>query len=705
MTDTPAQEVREALERRIADAALVRPYRPRCHDVGQVLTRRVTGVWPAVEATVELEILRRIGGGFAGQVYQVRLRSYDGDEPIEGLEEGQLYAVKILIPPSSFSVLFRDAIYGLAYQGKFSAQVNPDAIRAGALWQKLIRRGARSALGGEHHIVDVKATFYDEALCSFGEVSEWVPGRTWRYEIDDHVVRRRRLMKPGADLSGEVASREYVHKRHFMRALVRHFHAMGAPELARQYEWYTLKSQPNALLRTEGEHAGQLCAIDFRAGLALLPLLPMSPADCWLIPQGWLRGHLVQFDRGDIPKLRRYVEQHADDFEGWDGALDELQRRDDAYRASLPDVFHHHFRLLGGRLRASVREGFVTGWEHQGLIDAAGAGRLRGSTPGFLLFLLVGLIPLLGKAVRRIGWDAAYRRHVRSVLTSWDYFRRYFRVRQWSRLIDWHRDERITGARARRMIDRPIRTALLALRAGWLPAKVFRFLTDGAFFKDKLWHAVSYPVKLYLSPTVRLEWFVEQIEEGRDSGMLSDHEADAILARAGEPYIQKYLKSVAVHACTLPITQLVAAAIAVYAMVVYGDTWAEGMLLAGAIFAFFQGTPISPGSIVRGSYVAFMMIKDRNVRDYWIAMLISFWHYIGYLAFPIQMVAKYPDLARFLGGTWATKMVRLIPVFGEQGALLEHWAFDMFFNFPVTVGGWFRRLFRRDEPAGSTFDP
>ena len=191
MEDGPSQEVRESLERRIDAAELLRPYRPRCHDVGQVLTRRITGVWPEVEATVELEILKRIGGGFAGQVYQVRLRSYEGDEPIDGLEEGQLYAVKILIPPSSFSVMFRDAIYGLAYQGKFSAQVNPDAIRAGALWQKLIRRGARVALGGEHHIVDVKATFYDEALGSFGEVSEWVPGRTWRYEIGRASCRER----------------------------------------------------------------------------------------------------------------------------------------------------------------------------------------------------------------------------------------------------------------------------------------------------------------------------------------------------------------------------------------------------------------------------------------------------------------------------------------------------------------------------------
>ena len=97
-----------------------------------------------------------------------------------------------------------------------------------------------------------------------------------------------------------------------------------------------------------------------------------------------------------------------------------------------------------------------------------------------------------------------------------------------------------------------------------------------------------------------------------------------------------------------------------------------------------------------------MSIRERNWHDYKVAVFVSYWHYIGYLAFPIQMVAKYPDLARFLGGTWATKMVRLIPVFGEQGALLEHWVFDSFFNFPLTIGSWIKGLFRRKKAAEGT---
>ena len=62
--------------------------------------------------------------------------------------------------------------------------------------------------------------------------------------------------------------------------------------------------------------------------------------------------------------------------------------------------------------------------------------------------------------------------------------------------------------------------------------------------------------------------------------------------------------------------------------------------------------------------------------------------YIGYLAFPLQMTTTYPHLARFMASRWATNMVHVIPVFGEKGALLEHWIFDSFFNRPQKFAKW-----------------
>jgi hypothetical protein len=86
------------------------------------------------------------------------------------------------------------------------------------------------------------------------------------------------------------------------------------------------------------------------------------------------------------------------------------------------------------------------------------------------------------------------------------------------------------------------------------------------------------------------------------------------------------------------------------------------------------------------------MVRERDWRDYKLAIMLSFWKYIGYLAFPIQMVAKFPDLSRFMGGYWCTHIVHIVPIFGERGALLEHWAFDVLFNMPISLR---RKLSRR----------
>ena len=112
-----------------------------------------------------------------------------------------------------------------------------------------------------------------------------------------------------------------------------------------------------------------------------------------------------------------------------------------------------------------------------------------------------------------------------------------------------------------------------------------------------------------------------------------------------------------------------------------GQAYAIGI----GIIALFQVVPISPGSLVRGLYVLYLVIRERNFKDYNIAVFLGFFKYIGYLAFPIQMTYRYPALARFMAGHWATEAVHVVPVFGERGALLEHKIFNLFYNWPLTI--------------------
>jgi len=633
-------------------------------------------------------------------------------EPVAGLEKGGVYALKIMVPPSRFSKVFRNLVYWLAFQGPFSSQVSPAASRVGVLWQKLIRRGAAVRFGRDDAVADTYATFHVPELSSYAEINEWVPGRTWLYEIDDRVPERKSFDPDDDDAVeaglAEAASREFLGKRLFMRRLVQLFHDMGAPELARQYEWWTCKSQPNALRRFDAGDGPMdgLCAIDFRAGLALLPFVPMSPGDFKLIHDGFTRGNAVQFDRGDLDKLEDFMETHRGAFEDLFPALEELKQAEPEYRSSLPDITHHGWHVFfDDDLRPKVAAGLVQGYESAELVDARHGEKLRSSTFAFIFFYLIGAIPFLGAFLRRLWGNARHRAHLGRILTSFTYAAAAMRARMSESLIGWVRKERAGEKRALALLRRPYLFWPQRVTLGFLPAKLHRCIAEPKYPVRFVVGGVLYGWKFYRDADFREEWLTEQVRAGREEGMLTEAEEQEVLDTVKDPFIRKYLLCVAVHIATLPVTQIVSLAIAIWIVVVNRESWETAIAIAGGVIIAMQVIPISPGSLTRGLFTVYLVISERNWQNYKIAACLSFWKYIGYLAFPIQMVHQYPVLARLMAGRWAASMVRIVPVFGEKGALLEHWVFDLFFNVPISVARSFRgkkekEKARADEHGG-----
>jgi len=688
-------ETIQKLEDIFAQQNLSRPLRIKRYEPGKELFYAIKGVVPANPGSVKIRIEKFVGGGYAGQVYKIRVLNLDTPEgPIEGLKEGQTFALKILIPSSGFARLFRNFIYGLAFQGPFSLQVNPAAVRAGALWQKFIRQGAKIRLGTEKAVVNILATVIDPTLGSCGEISEWIEGRMWRFEVEDNLDARRKK-KVGQNEAPQ--SPEYLSKRSFMARLVLLLHEVGAVELARQYEWWTCKSQPNALKRTSSDRAPDegLVAVDFRAGLALLPFIPMCPKDFSLILKGIARGSWVQFDRGNIKKLQEFIHQNPDTFSGMEAALEELKTSEKLYRESLPDVFHNHIKLLyKGKLWSSIRKGNIQSWRIRNITDDKATEKLSKRVLLSILFTFLGFIPILGRFIRKLWGRTDFRLHYKQLFSSLNYFGRAIRAKRAESLIRWHRAGRVSADRAFRLAASPIRF-VSHFPLSFLPPGLHRFFSDRKTFLQVLDNIFARPLRLYFKQAAREKWLRDMVSQGQKNGMLTEKEASDIKAQIKEPFIQKYLKSMAVHVCTLPVTQIVSVIVAFTYVRLHPElSWQEASLRAGLILGLFQVTPISPGSIVRGLYVTVLVLRESNFKDYNIAFFLSFFKYIGYLAFPIQMAYRYSDLARFMAGHWATGVVHIVPIFGERGALLEHAVFDLFYNYPLTIR---RRLRERQE--------
>jgi len=696
-------EVCRELEKSFREAQLFRPMRIGRYDQGAQL---VYDVWPVDSAggtdttRLTLDIERFVGGGFAGQVYKVRVKSIECPG-VDGIEAGGVYAMKILLPPSRFSTWFRNLLYGIGFQGPFQLQCNPAAARNGALWQKFIRRAAKIRFGDQRVVNDVHATFVDSGLGSLGELSDWIDGRTWRLEVDDRMdlLNRWRRGKP-VDTAYQ-GSPEYRAKKRFMAEFTAMLHEIGAAEFARQYEWSTCKSQPNCLKRsdTDDEPSEGLVAVDFRAGLALLPFLPMSPGDIGLILKGAVRGSLVQFDRGDIPKLEKFVAAHGRQFDDMREMLRELKETERVYRDSTPDITHNHVRLLySGKLWSTMLSSALTGWRVRNCIDDSAEKRLRASRLWTLALALVGLVPFVGRVLMRLWGRGDWRRHYRKIFTSWFYLRRAMRGLAAEKAIQWHRAQRLTSRHAL-CVGRSFLLCALHLPLSILPAGLHKFLTNWQYAKERLDHILLRPVRLYFNSALRGQWLRDMVQEGRDKHIISHDDAGVILGRIAEPFIQKYLKSLAVHVCTLPVTQVVSVSLALVYWFTHPDLpRAQVFATAAGIIVAFQVVPISPGSLVRGLYVLYLVVRERNFKDYNIAVFLGFFKYVGYLAFPIQMTYRYPTLARFMAAHWATEAVHVVPVFGESGALLEHGVFCLFYNWPLTIR---RRMRRRAELRSS----
>ncbi len=507
-------EIYRLLEKDFQSMALHRPMKIERYEAGTELIYSVTSVETASKASVRLVIEKFIGGGFAGQVYRVRVLEINSEDALDGkIQVGGIYAVKILIPPSGFSRLFRNALYWLGFQGPFQLQVNPAAARAGALWQKFIRRGAKISMGEENAVVDIYATFIDENLGSCGELSEWVEGRTWRLEVDDHLDSLKRWIRGKQVDPEKLGSPEYRAKFKFMQNFVKHLHRMGAHEFARQYEWSTWKSQPNCLKRTDTEDdpVEGLTAVDFRAGLALLPFLPMSPGDFKLIFTGLRRGSLVQFDRGDLSKLKQYIAAHQNEFAAMDGMLAELESAEEVYRNSVPDITHNHVRLLySPHLWGTILKSAVTGWKVRNLITDQCRQNLQNHKPAAIIFALLGMIPFIGRFIRRIWGQPFWRKHYLSMLTSWSYLQKSIRAKFIENIISWHRDDRISDQSALKLTRHSWRCAY-HLPLSLLPVGIHKILTDWQHAKDRLDYYLLRPVRLHFKNELREQWLRDMV--------------------------------------------------------------------------------------------------------------------------------------------------------------------------------------------------
>ena len=114
MTTDYSIDTCKELEKIFQDKQLHRPMRVERYDAGDVLTYSITPLEETdkTQRQVRLLIKKFVGGGFAGQVYQVEILTLQG-HPIKGLEAGKkydLYTVPFveIVPTHKIAIVKKD---------------------------------------------------------------------------------------------------------------------------------------------------------------------------------------------------------------------------------------------------------------------------------------------------------------------------------------------------------------------------------------------------------------------------------------------------------------------------------------------------------------------------------------------------------------------------------------------------------------------
>jgi hypothetical protein len=624
------------------------------------------------------------GSGFAGQVLRAEpLRGviWDGT----GVDARKPVALKILRPRSAMKTAFRDWLFRLCYQTSYAARLEESALRAGMIWQEILRQAVQIEFGDRLSVARPLGYYWDASIGSFVEVHQWIDSRASAYEVDEALFLQGRPLQSGKNPT------EMEQKRQVMERLVDLCHRIGAPGLARQYEWYTFVSQANVLTRIDSSiGAPKLAVVDCRPGLAIPFFLPLSPAHLRIILKGLRASTLVHFDQCDLAQLDAWQASHPRLAEGLQPLVDRLRIDDTCYRDGLPDLWQRRLHFWTDESQwAKVRLSRLSTWQRLGLLSTRSVKRLKTSQGLFLATLLLDNLPVIGTWL--LGWlgNIAHRRHLVALVFNPSYRRRAIDAGLRVDLEDWQTVGRIPIERVQHLKGSSKSYLAEKFALGWLPVGFHRLLVDAQARRRLIHERLVLPLDLFFRESKRREWVCAVVEKQCLRGLVSSEKAAELCAQAGEPRLQGFVRDLGFSLGLEFFSKLVYLSLAVYGFS-SGDFLLFGLALLG---------PVPPSGVVRALYSLARLIwglprvirqnDRRELASLCLGLAVAPWRFIGNLFAPLEMLFYYRRLSLLLADHFISQMVHGIPVFGGEGRLLEYWAFQVTFNLPLSL---YRRI-------------
>jgi hypothetical protein len=414
--------------------------------------------------------------------------------------------------------------------------------------------------------------------------------------------------------------------------------------------------------------------------------LPLSPVHAKIILNGLKRGVFAHFDEVDFDKLDTYLATHVNEFKHADGLIQKLKEDDARYRSGLPNLWHVRTRFLRDKnLRQRAQEESIRDWQRLGKVSDEEAKKLRDNSRRYALYLILDNVPFVGQPLLRLLSSEQYREHIRRILRTPAYLKEVIEVQKASDLLAWNDGHRITRERAMTLANSTPRYLLEKSTLGWQPKRVHRLATDAQARRKLVDNVVINPVRLCVNREYRQVWLLDIIEQQAEKGVVAPEQLERLREQVGEARMQGFIRDLGFAAGFEAASKILYVALAAYAL-----SAKDFLPLAVAVLG-----PISPSGIARAAYVLAQLArnlphivknKDRKLLlTRALGTVSAPWRVVGNVFAPLEMFAYYNDMSLLLGDYYVSKIVNAIPVFGGEGKLLEHWAFQASYNLPISA--------------------
>jgi hypothetical protein len=239
----------------------------------------------------------------------------------------------------------------------------------------------------------------------------------------------------------------------------------------------------------------------------------------------------------------------------------------------------------------------------------------------------------------------------------------------------------------------PVLFLLERFTIGFLPIVLHRVILRPA----RIWAGIRtgflFLKNFITSPEFREQWFLNEIAAGEKDGMLTTEERAHLEGVVKDPFIVRYLKCLGVHFATVPITQIVSVICSV-------PIWAVWLLTKRTFVGRGPRRLRPDGCALSGNadFTRFHLPRRLcGLSDDQRTQPARLHHRRPRFLFKIRRLPRLPApddhhlpapcplYGQPLGHQYGT---HVIPVFGEKGALMEHWIFDSFFNRPQKFAKW-----------------